>query len=850
MSVWTQPSGTRLATIQETIASTVDLPISGGSDPQLISGEIPAGMELTGTEITGTPIEVIRSTDYRFVLRSFENDTPYDRTFTITVQGADTPVWQTPSDLLPIGKNDSLYILDSAPVDYQLVATDSDTAAGQQLKYFIASGDGELPPGITLSEDGRLQGVIDPILALEKDAAKGYYDESKYDKYPYDFSIVDTAGFDSFFYDTAVFDFSSSVKTPKKLNRFYEFTVTVSDGYTIAKRTFRIFVVGDDFLRADNTIMQVGTGVFTSDNTYVRTPIWLTPAELGFKRAANFTTIFLDVIDPNTLQGTVVYRLQDTNPGTYRIKNTGKEVLGRFEISGEFPVDLETETVYTDTDDFETVVPETPSVLPPGMEIDENTGEIAGRVPYQVAVTRAFSFTVNAIRQTIQTTETASQEKTFTVNIIGEVDSTIRWLTDSDLGEVSSNYVSIKSVEAETNVPDAFLLYTLEEGELPPGLNLNFNGAISGRIDNSQVSQTQTYQFTIKARDQFRFSAIEREFKLRVIKEDIDYSNLFFQVYFDREVKQIYNDFVSNPAIFNPEFIYRPFDTNFGLRRDNRILLYAGIETKTAQEYVAIAAKHAKKKTFKINDIKTAEAKAPGTNEVLYEIVYLDLIDEYSAAELSKDKIISTKKQITADISDYNKQFSTLPNSDLNSITIGTRSGEKVFYFDQFLNIEQRDKTTQINLLENPSVTGRTDSIEIDYTSRSSTNITFRPNNANTISVDSNLVNVSDPNRINKYISNVSSIRSDIRTLGETESDFLPLWMRTAQQGANALGYTLAYPLCYCVPGTAATIERAIRLSDFDIRQFEMTVDRFIIDSTIEKNQEQFVVFANYEFNL
>jgi hypothetical protein len=849
MSVWTQASGT-LATIQENVQTSVSLPIIGGTDPQIISGNIPAGMSLSGREIIGTPEEVIRSTDYRFVIRSFDNAVPYDRTFTITVQGADSPVWVTPEDLLPVGKNDTFYILDSAPVDYQLVAIDSDTAAGQQLSYFIASDDGELPPGISLREDGRLQGIVDPILALEKDAAKGYYDESKYDKYPYDFSILDTAGFDSFFYDTAVFDFANPVRTPKKLNRFYEFTVTASDGYTTAKRTFRIFVVGDDFLRADNTVMQVGTGIFTADNTYVRTPIWLTPSKLGFKRANNFTTVFLDVIDPNTLQGTVVYRLQNTNPGVYRIKSINKEIPGRFEISGKFPKDPETEITYTDTDDFETITPETESILPPGLEIDENTGEIFGRIPYQTAVTREFTFTVKAIRQTIRTTETATNEKTFTLNVLGEVDSTITWLTDTNLGTVTSNYISLLKVEAVTNVPNAFLLYTLENGSLPPGLTLNFNGEISGRIDNSLVSNTTEYQFTIKARDQFRFSAIERQFTLTVEKENLDYSNVFYQVYFAPEIKRRFNDFISNPAIFDPELIYRPFDSNFGLQRDNRILVYAGIERALAEKYVAIAARYAKRKTLKINDVKTAVAKLPGSNETLYEVVYLDLIDDYSAPELEKNKTISTNREITADIVDYNKQFTTLPNDDLNNITLEFREQDKKLYFDSQIKVDTRQGSVYWNFFAFPFINARDNAINVAYEARKSTNITFRPDNANSISVDSNLVKVSDFNRIQKYISNINSLRNDIRTLGETESDFLPLWMRTAQTGANALGYTLAFPLCFCKPGTSQIVESAIRLSNFDVREFEMDVDRFVIDSTEDNDRAQFVVFANYEFNL
>ena len=59
--------------------------------------------------------------------------------------------------------------------------------------------------------------------------------------------------------------------------------------------------------------MQVGTGIFTADNTYLRTPVWLTPADLGFKRANNYVTIYLDVFDPNTVVGELTYQLQSTN---------------------------------------------------------------------------------------------------------------------------------------------------------------------------------------------------------------------------------------------------------------------------------------------------------------------------------------------------------------------------------------------------------------------------------------------------------------------------------------------------------------------------------------------------------
>jgi hypothetical protein len=75
--------------------------------------------------------------------------------------------------------------------------------------------------------------------------------------------------------------------------------------------------------------------------------------------------------------------------------------------------------------------------------------------------------------------------------------------------------------------------------------------------------------------------------------------------------------------------------------------------------------------------------------------------------------------------------------------------------------------------------------------------------------------------------------------------------MRTAQEDSiQELGYTLAIPLAYCKPGTANTIAAAINFSEFDYRQFELDVDRFLIDSTEGDGEPKYIVFSNYEFNL
>jgi hypothetical protein len=79
------------------------------------------------------------------------------------------------------------FVLDNTLVDFQLEAVDSDLSSNDVLEYFIADGDGELPPGLSLDSSGRISGIIDPILALDITARTGFYDTNLFDSYAYDF---------------------------------------------------------------------------------------------------------------------------------------------------------------------------------------------------------------------------------------------------------------------------------------------------------------------------------------------------------------------------------------------------------------------------------------------------------------------------------------------------------------------------------------------------------------------------------------------------------------------------------------------------------------------------------------
>ena len=360
LNLWNVVTGTRLQTIIERSQVNILLPLANGivADVEIISGNIPTGSRLENNIITGTVFEVAYDTTFNAVFRATTDTGFQDCTIEFVVTGPDSPNWLTNEGLLGVGSSNSLFILDNEIIDYQLVATDTDLSAGDELNYFIADGDGILPPGITLSDTGKLQGTTEPLLSLDKRYTGGGYDSAPFAGLPMDYAVLSSNGYSSFYYDTVDFDYNEPTANLRKLNRYYPFAVTVTDGENFERREFKIYLVGDDYLKADNTIMQASTGVFTADTTNVRTPVWITPKDIGFKRANNYTTVYLEIVDNWTLEGVVIYTLEDVN------------------------------------DDL------TPSELPPGMKLDSQNGELTGRIPYQPAITQNYKFTVRATRIT------------------------------------------------------------------------------------------------------------------------------------------------------------------------------------------------------------------------------------------------------------------------------------------------------------------------------------------------------------------------------------------------------------------------------------------------------------------
>ena len=592
ITVWTQPSGYSLGTITQRHGTSITLPLlfTLGLSFRVITGKLPPGLRLVDNKIIGTPYEVVRDTEFKFVIRASNALGISDRTFTITILSGGAPEWLTPAGTLPVGTNDAYFILDSSFIDFQLSVLDPAATTGRKLNFFIASNDGELPPGLVLTKSGRITGFVQPLLSIPVKAGNGAYDKNLYDNIAYDFGYRSTNGYDTYVYDLTIYDFSVPTARPRKLNRNYEFIATITDGDYITKRKFKIYVVGDDFFRADDAIMKAGTGAYTADVTYVHSPIFTTPAYLGLRRANNHLTFKIDTYEGFSDLGPIVYDLASVNAMISAIcqkEIAGDNILGSYDIrierasapppigykftfSGEFVG--ATGTVYTIMDvdvlggdsyritvdqpldydivDKTSIYFGTDSIIPPGMYFDKTNSEVFGSVPYQPAITTTYSFTIKAIRLG-QGSENATSRRVFTVELLGEIESTMNWVSPSDIGYVDAGYISTLSIKATSTITTSAILYTIENGQLPPGLTLNLDGEIVGKVN--QPNAELIYKSFWKPNKLYQQHNIIKQTNAREIKSLKRYRNRSYVVTTEDHNYQTGNlvEVISNQGTFN-----------------------------------------------------------------------------------------------------------------------------------------------------------------------------------------------------------------------------------------------------------------------------------------------------------
>ena len=124
---WITPPGS-LGILTERVI--VDIPLQATSSAgeityTLISGSLPRGLRLSNGSIKGSPTEVRKFTESRFVVRASNGQDLEDWTFKLSVDGSDIPQWITAEGFLNVGPAQAFFVLDNARVDFQLEVIDS-----------------------------------------------------------------------------------------------------------------------------------------------------------------------------------------------------------------------------------------------------------------------------------------------------------------------------------------------------------------------------------------------------------------------------------------------------------------------------------------------------------------------------------------------------------------------------------------------------------------------------------------------------------------------------------------------------------------------------------------------------
>ena len=565
-----------------------------------ISGELPVGLHIDqfgnmsgvpiNGELEGVPAAVQTVTTSTFTIRATNRSGKIaDRTFNITVAGVN------PISISP--KNVSLgEYFDGDLFSYQLNAYNYKTTS--TVTWTVDSAN--LPIGVTLDSSGLLRGYIHP----------------------------------------------DSIGSAVPLKTF-NFTVSVTDGFTIDSSNYSIDVYNRALFTADSDLLH-------ADNTNVDISI-----------TKKFTPVlynFVTAIDTATQGNYYAYHF----------------------IGDDFNGDNIEFSVSEDSED----------ALPAGLTLDSRTGWLTGSVPFGPLSVTTYNITIR-LAKTDPTLSDYYVERTFALPVVSQISNSTIWNTSSDLGAIENGSISTLFVSAYTpsNRP---LQYRITNGRLPPGLSLTVDGLIIGRpifeafmLDHGTTTFKdlttfdEVFTFTIEAYSSDLLVVDPKDFFIRVATTNVTpYENLYIRALPSREQRFVYNQLINNTDIFPLSSIYRASDPWFGKNINLRSLFLTGLAPATDQDYLGEVAvgedtvlgaltKNHYRKTLTYGDVKTARALDENFN-VKYEVVYVDLIDTStnSAGESAPVDIILPEN--SSDITDvYPNSFDNMRDRIVNFPTIG-----------------------------------------------------------------------------------------------------------------------------------------------------------------------------------
>jgi len=231
---WITPKGS-LGTVSESIFFQYQLSAIESTNSELffslISGDLPGGMSVNRTgDIRGIPSigsPTLQSATYAFTIRASNLDgVVADRSFSITVSNVSGPIISPRPDLIGA-------YFDGTFIDYNFNSINDNPSATSTWKVIS----GNLPPNLTLSPNGNLSGYVDLVAANSTEL-----------------------GFEAGGIDSVILD-----AVPKSSDKFYNFTIQVTDGNKLDTLICRLLIVSKGGYTADNIITIINNTFITVD---------------------------------------------------------------------------------------------------------------------------------------------------------------------------------------------------------------------------------------------------------------------------------------------------------------------------------------------------------------------------------------------------------------------------------------------------------------------------------------------------------------------------------------------------------------------------------------------------------
>lgn len=491
---WSTPRG-NLGTIPESEFFSYNLEaIDSDQQPlfySFISGSLPAGLYVTQQGfLRGTPVLLSNydSTQiFSFTVRATNpQGRVADRTFYVTVTNNSGPSITLPSDLIGAW-------FDGTYLEYQFQYT-VDNPNSVPVFQVVS---GSLPPGVSISSSGLLQGYVE-IISQD----------------------ITQTGYDGLSNDSNIYD----PKT-KSTDRYYNFQLQISDGLKYETKNVTLLIVSKRNFTADNDITLINNSFINidADNNYrptiINSPDSLPVLTSGSVFAYRFLAYDpddedvsweidelafsgLDDLDypleqilngngtggPYTLSivpinaARIVVRLNDILLTAYTDYTTAGDQLT---FTGATPQSTDTiQILFIEVDSgFDTLLfDQGASGLPSGLSINERTGWIFGTLPAQVSEFVTYTFRITAFRTADPTLK--SSAVTFNLTVQRTLNEEIVWESPSFLGYIDNGTVSELAVQAY-NTLGKELTYSFSYDDpykkLPQGTKFLPSGRLVGR---------------------------------------------------------------------------------------------------------------------------------------------------------------------------------------------------------------------------------------------------------------------------------------------------------------------------------------------------------------------------------